>query len=289
MSTLNLLGAGRVGRACGRLWASARVFDIGDVLARSRESAAEAVRFIGAGRAVASLAEMRRAELWMIATPDDAIGTLARALAASGKLGAGDIVFHASGATPAEELAAVRACGARVASVHPIKTFSDPAQAARTFAGTYCSAEGDVEALERLRPAFERIGARVFDIRSELKPIYHAGGVLSCNYLVALIEQALRAHERAGIPREASLRAIEPMVRETVDAVFARGPARALTGPIARGDVHTVRRQLAAVEGWDARAAAVYRSLGLVAVEVAQAAGLDAARAAELREALTGR
>ena len=52
-------------------------------------------------------------------------------------------------------------------------------------------------------------------------------------------------------------------MRETVDAIFDKGPARALTGPIARGDVATVERQLAMVEDWDAGMGALYRGLGL--------------------------
>ncbi|HXF65946.1 MAG TPA: Rossmann-like and DUF2520 domain-containing protein [Burkholderiales bacterium] len=287
MRALNIIGSGRVGRACGRLWARARVFEIQDVLTRSRESAAEAVKFIGAGRAVGQLAEMRPADVWMIATRDDAIVPACATLAASGKLVPDDIVFHVSGATPSGDLAPAKECGTLIASVHPIKTFTDPEQAARTFAGTYCAAEGDREALRVLRPAFERIGATVFEIRPELKAVYHAGGVFACNYLVALIEAALRAHGKAGIPSAASLRAIEPMVRETVDAVFARGPARALTGPVSRGDVATVRRQLAQVAEWDSGMAALYRGLGLIAVDLAEADGrLDAAGAAALREAL---
>lgn len=283
---LNIVGCGRVGRTFGRLWARAHVFAIQDVLATSPESAARGVAFIGAGRPATALSEMRPAEVWMIATRDDAIVPVARALAAGEALAPGAIVFHLSGACPSSDLDPVRARGALVASVHPIKTFSDPETSARTFAGTCCGAEGDAEALAVLRPAFERIGARVLEIAPALKALYHAGGVFSCNYLVALLEQALRAHERAGLPREAALAAIEPMVRETVDAVFARGPARALTGPIARGDVETVRRQLAAVEAWDAAAGALYRNLGLVAVDLAQAAGLDAERAEALRRAL---
>ena len=131
--------------------------------------------------------------------------------------------------------------------MHPIKTFTDAGLAAQTFPGTYCGAEGDLEALKVLKPAFAKIGAKVLDISPELKPIYHSGGVFACNYLAALIEAALRAHEKAGIPRAASLKALEPMVRETVDAIFDKGPERALTGPISRGDVATVRRQLAMV------------------------------------------
>jgi predicted short-subunit dehydrogenase-like oxidoreductase (DUF2520 family) len=288
--TLNIIGSGRVGRACGRLWAQAGVFEIQDVLTRSRASALEGVKFIGAGHAVGHLGEMRNADVWMIATRDDAIAPSCATLAASGKVTPDDIVFHVSGATPSSELAPVKRSGALVASVHPIKTFTDAELAVQTFKGTFCGAEGDAVALRILRSAFERIGARVFDIAPELKPIYHSGGVFACNYLVALIEAALRAHEKAGIPRAASLSALEPMVRETVDLVFDRGPARALTGPISRGDVATVQRQLATVLAWDPGMGGLYRGLGLIAVALAESdQRVDAGRAAELREALSAK
>ncbi|MGH6692595.1 MAG: DUF2520 domain-containing protein, partial [Gammaproteobacteria bacterium] len=196
-----------MGRACGHMWARARAFAIQDVLTRSRESAAEAVKFIGAGRAVGRLEEMRRADAWMIATRDDVIAASCATLAASGKVAPGDIVFHVSGATPSGDLQPVKDLGALVASVHPIKTFTDAGLAVKTFRGTYCGAEGDGAALAVLRPAFERIGAKVFDIIPDMKPVYHAAGVFACNYLAALMEAALRAHEQAGIPRAASLKA----------------------------------------------------------------------------------
>jgi predicted short-subunit dehydrogenase-like oxidoreductase (DUF2520 family) len=288
MKTLNIIGSGRVGRACGRLWAERKVFEIQDVLTRSQASAGEAVKFIGAGHAVAHLGEMRGADVWMIATRDDAIVPSCVTLAASGKITPDDIVFHVSGATPSSDLRPAREQGALVASVHPIKTFADAGQAVKTFPGTFCAAEGDLEALGVLRLAFEKIGARVFNIDPALKAVYHSGGVLACNYLVALIEAAVRAHEKSGIPRSASLHALEPMVRETVDAIFAKGPGKALTGPISRGDVATVKRQLAAVEDWEGGMAVLYRRLGMIAVDLAEKDGrLDAKRTAELRAALS--
>jgi len=288
MRTLNIIGSGRVGRACGRLWAKARAFEIQDVLTRSRASAAAAVKFIGAGHAAGNLDEMRPADVWMIATRDDAIVPSCVTLAGSGKIVPGNIVFHVSGATPSSDLKPARERGALIASVHPIKTFTDARLAAQTFPGTYCGAEGDRGALKVLKPAFAKIGARVLDINPELKPIYHAGGVFACNYLAALIEAALRAHERAGIPRSASLKALEPLVRETVDAIFEQGPAQALTGPIARGDAATVRRQLARIREWDGEMGKLYRGLGLLAVAHAESGRrIDAWHAAELRAALT--
>jgi predicted short-subunit dehydrogenase-like oxidoreductase (DUF2520 family) len=78
-------------------------------------------------------------------------------------------------------------------------------------------------------------------------------------------------------------------VRETVDAIFEAGPARALTGPISRGDVATVRRQLAQVREWDRGMGELYRGLGLLAVALAESdQRLDARRAADLRAALAG-
>jgi len=287
MKTLNIIGSGRVGRACGRMWARARVFEIQDVLTRSRQSAAKAVAFIGAGHAVGGLADMRGSDVWMIATRDDAIRASCDTLAATDKITPDDIVFHVSGATPSSALQSAAARGALIASVHPIKTFPDAELAVQRFPGTFCGAEGHPDALRVLKPAFESIGATVFEIAAELKPVYHAGGVFSCNYLAALIEVALRAHEKAGIPRAASLKALEPLVRETVDAIFDQGPARALTGPIARGDIATVKHQLAMVQDWDAGVGALYRGLGLVAVALAESDGkLDARRVADLREAL---
>jgi len=288
VGSLNLIGAGRVGRVLGRLWKKAEVFEVQDVLTRSRESASAAVRAIGAGRAAGAVEEMRAADVWLIATTDDAIGTTARILPASGKLRPGNVVFHVSGATPAAELGPAQSCGARIASVHPIKTFSETEKSAESFAGTYCSMEGDPEALEVLRPAFERIGAQVFGVSPDMKGIYHAGGVFACNYLVALIEAAVMCHHAAGIPREASLKAVEPMVRESVDAIFAHGPGRALTGPISRGDASTLRRQLGALQAWNADMAELYRRLGLLAAALAVSDGrLDVTQRNELQKILS--
>ncbi|RLM48924.1 DUF2520 domain-containing protein, partial [Halobellus sp. Atlit-31R] len=125
MPTLNLVGAGHVGRALGRLFAAKRVFAVQDVLTRKLDSARDAVAFIGAGAACETPARMRPASVWMLAVGDDAIGPVCAALAHSGQL-AGAVVFHCSGAKASGELQAAREAGALVASVHPIRSFADP-------------------------------------------------------------------------------------------------------------------------------------------------------------------
>lgn len=281
--TLNIIGAGRVGRTLGKLWHDARVFRVQSMLTRGAESAREAVAFMGTGSAVETLAAMSPADQWLLATPDAELALVAQNLAAVGVLRAGDVVFHCSGALASGELRAVVTDSARsaslsgvsvhVASVHPLKSFADPADAVRTFAGTWCTAEGDAAALAMLKPAFEAIGARVVRIDPQHKTLYHAASVLVCNNLTALMEAGLQCYEKAGISRADAMAMMEPLVRETVDNVFKLGTVKALTGPVARGDHAVVARQLDALHATDPRVAEIYRALGVIAVKLARAQG----------------
>jgi len=271
--TLNLIGPGRAGRTLAALLARGGAGVLQDVLSAEYATAHSAVAFIGSGRAVRRLPEMRAAALWLLTPPDAAIAPVAAALAASSVIRAGDIVFHCSGSQPSSLLAPLSAAGARIASVHPLKSFADPATAVNSFTGTWCTAEGDAAAIAVLRPLFEGIGAQVATIDPAGKTLYHAASVLVCNDLNALMEAGLRVYEKSGLDRATAQQMMEPLVRETLDNVFALGTVRALTGPVARGDAEVVRRQLAALESFDPQIAAAYRALNSIALELARAQG----------------
>ena len=273
MKTLNIIGAGRVGRTLAALWQQRGVFAIGGVCNRTSASAHTAISFIGAGKVSDAIAAMQPASVWMLTTVDDDIARVAAELGASTLLRAGDVVFQCSGAFPSSDLRPVFAKGVPVASVHPLKSFADAEDAARSFAGTYCVAEGDAAALMLLKPAFEHIGARVADIDPQHKTIYHAASVVVCNYLTALMETGLQCYEKAGLSRATASAMMEPLVRETVDNVFKLGTANALTGPIARGDTAVVERQFSALREFDPRIAEIYRALGVMAVELSRVQG----------------
>jgi predicted short-subunit dehydrogenase-like oxidoreductase (DUF2520 family) len=270
MKTLNVIGAGRVGTTLATLWQRNGVFSVQDVLDGGVAGAREAVRLVGGGEAAESLLAMRPADVWMITTPDRLVRQIAAEVAAAGALRRGDVVFHCSGSMSSADLEAARACGADIASVHPLKSFADASQAARTFSGTFCAAEGDSEALAVLGAAFEKVGGRIAAIDARYKTVYHAASVMVSNYLTALIETGVRCYEKAALPRGTAMAMIEPIVRDTVQNIFQLGTARALTGPISRGDAGVVAQHLDALAAWDPRVTAVYRSLGLAALELAR-------------------
>lgn len=260
MRTLAIVGAGHVGRALGRLWHTAGVFDIAGVLARSPGSAQRGVDFIGAGTAAADVAALPVAEVYLLAVTDDQIVPACAALAASRPL-QGAIVFHCSGALASGTLEAARQGGALLASVHPIRSFADPAAVAAAFAGTFCGIEGDAAALAVLAPALEAIGARPVAIDPAAKTVYHAAAVFASNYVVTVLDAALRAYEAAGIPADVARELAHPLAQESLSNVFRMGAAQALSGPVARGDYATVQRQQAAVSAWDADTGTLYGAL----------------------------
>lgn len=260
MRGLTVVGGGHVGRVLGRLFSAAGVFAVQDVLARSADSAAQAVAFIGAGMPVTGKGAMRPAEIFMLTVTDDQIVPACEALAAAVPL-RGAVVFHCSGALASDRLQAARAAGAYVASVHPIRSFADVDAVAAGFAGTFCGVEGDQPALDVLLPALAAIGARAVQIDPAAKTVYHAAAVFASNYLVTVIDAALRAYQAAGIPEAVARELARPLALESMENAFRLGAAPALTGPVARGDMATVLRQQDAVMAWDAETGQLYRAL----------------------------
>ncbi|KQQ32751.1 oxidoreductase [Duganella sp. Leaf126] len=259
-TTINLVGAGHVGRVLGRLLARHGGVTIGQVLTRSEASARQAVDFIGAGQPIVHYDQLQPADVHLLAVGDDQIEAACAALAAAVPL-AGSIVCHCSGALASRHLQAARAAGALVASVHPIRSFADPAAVADHFAGTFCGVEGDAGALAVLTPALTALGAQPVTIDPDAKTVYHAAAVFASNYLVTVLDAALRAYQAAGVPEHVARQIAQPLATESLANVFRLGPAAALSGPVARGDMATVARQRQAVSAWDAATGALYRDL----------------------------
>lgn len=260
--TLNIVGAGKVGRVLGRLFAASGAFSVQEVLTRSADSAAQAAGFMGAGRGVARMDQMRAADCWMLAVTDDQIAPACAQLAqVHARALAGSVVFHCSGAKSSLDLQLATDAGAATASVHPVRSFADPAQVAAHFAGTFCGIEGDPRALAMLGPALIAIGAQAVAIDAAAKTVYHAASVFASNYLVTVLDCALRAYQAAGMSEETARALAGPLATETLENVLRMGPGKALTGPIARGDMATVARQQSALDGWDGATGELYRAL----------------------------
>lgn len=269
MKTINLIGGGRVGKTLGRLLAREGSCQVQDLLTRSTASAEQALAFIGAGRAVSPMPDLRPADLWLLAVPDGQIAPVAAALAACDNLPPAT-VFHASGALCADVLKPLQDKGWRVASAHCLLSFASPPLALQQFAGTPCALEGDVQALAELRPLFTRLGAQCFDVLAQDKLLYHAGAVFATNFLPVLQDLAEQLWQHSGMPLPLAQHLRASLLQNAVNNIATLGPQAALTGPAARGDAALVAAQGQAVQQWNPGAGQAYQALSALAASLAQ-------------------
>ena len=212
--------------------------------------AAKAVRVIGPGRAGRSLARgLEKAgwrvagvlgrgddvtaaaegvDLLVVAVPDAAVASVATSVRPVD----GCVVAHLAGALGLDVLDPHR----RRASIHPLRSL---ATTTSDLTGAWFAVAGDALAGEVVAD----LDGRLVEVDERARTAYHAAAVIASNHLVALLGSVERVAATAGVPLDAFL----DLVRGTVDNVAALGPARALTGPVARGDWDTVARHRAAI------------------------------------------
>ncbi len=171
------------------------------------------------------------ASLVVIATPDRVIAEVAASIAE--EVEASALVIHLSGAVP---LAALEEVVARIGALHPLQTMSAFGVAPALLHGVWCATAGDPE----VDVIAKTLGMQPFSVLDADRARYHAAASIAANHLVALTAQI---EATTDVPFEAFV----PLMRTALDNVAAFGPSVALTGPVARGDVDTIRDHLQAL------------------------------------------
>lgn len=206
------------------------------------------------------------ADLIFITTQDGMIRSAAENLAERKLYKTGQIWIHCSGSQKAQILKKSLVLPIKTLSMHPLQTFADVDQALKLLPGTHFGLEG--EAVEEGVQIVQALGGIPHLLDPEKKPFYHAGSVMVSNYIVALAGMAVQLFNLAGIPKEAALQSLIPLMQGTLRNLDTVGLPQALTGPIARGDSEVVRSHL---EDMPLKLKQAYQVLGLSTLELAQA------------------
>lgn len=268
LPTVAFVGAGRLANTLA-VELSAAHYPVITIASRTHESALRLAARIPGCVAATPQAAADAATLVFITTSDSAIQATCDGL----RWRAGQRVVHCSGASTAAILAKAQRDGATVAAFHPITTFAGFDDPTPALAGVTFGADGDTAALAVLRLMAERLGGRLVLVTPALKALYHAGGVIACNYLVTLLATGERLMTQAGVEPAVAGDALRLMMRRTLDNTERLGTAQALSGPVSRGDGPTLERHLAALEAHAPDLVALYRMLGTATVPVGLAKG----------------
>lgn len=246
-----IIGAGKVGSVLGRVLTE-RGDRVVAVVSRTMRSARAAGRFLRCANVSTSLAVIPpRTQLVFITTPHSAVQEVAHSLATVAHLNFKRLaVCHASGMLTASVLEPLAQKGATVFSFHPLQTFPrdfSPKEIVPTARGIYFGVDGNRRALQVARKFARRLGGKVIVIRPEMREFYHAACVVASNHLTTLLWivqkmfAALKTGEKKFYP------VFEPIIMATLRNVARTSPAEALSGPIARGGVETVRQHFEAM------------------------------------------
>jgi len=275
---VGVVSAGRVGAVLGAALAAAghvvvATSGVSDRSVRRAEELLPGVPLLAPDEVV------RRADLVLLAVPDDALPGLVRGLAVSGAFRAGQIAAHTSGAHGVSVLAPAVEAGVLPLALHPVMTFTgrqeDLARLAACSFGVTAADEPGWSVGEAL---VVEMGAEPVRVPEHARPLYHAALAHGANHLAVLVRDAADVLHQAGIGSPE--RVLGPLLSAALDNALRHGD-RALTGPVARGDAETVRAHLRVLDHEMPELADAYRVMARRTAARAVDAGLLAADAAE--------
>jgi len=284
--TTGIVGAGAVGTALGVALTRAG-WPVQAVASRDparREHFHDLVD--GARRFAEAQALIEEVELIILAVPDDALAPLARSL----RMYSGQAMIHTSGALGAEVLEPAMAAGTQIGSFHPLVAFADTERAVTALHGATVAIEGDDQLAPLLAEMAEALGATAVRLAPGSKAAYHAAAVLAAGGFVALLDAIAELGAVAGLDESGSLAIYGPLIEGTLGNARALGIRAALTGPITRGDVGTLRAHLTTLATHAPGVLDLYVAAARREIELAAARGSLAPGAAEtLRASLPSR
>jgi predicted short-subunit dehydrogenase-like oxidoreductase (DUF2520 family) len=187
-------------------------------------------------------------DLILIAVPDDDLPDLIAGLAVTGTLRAGQMMMHTSGAHGLDVLAPAAELGVMPMALHPAMTFTGRPEDVERLVGAVFG----ITAYPDYRPVAETLvlemGGEPVWVPDAARPLYHAALSHAANHLVTLICDASDLLARAGVEQPTKM--LSPLVTAALENALRLGDA-ALTGPVSRGDVATVRGHLQALRERD--------------------------------------
>lgn len=130
---------------------------------------------------------------------------------------------------------------ANVASAHPLMTFGQELYELDTYQSVPFILEDGGSVFAELLPGLSN---RNFKIPKELKPLYHALGVMATNFTTLLWQKvSQKMQDTLQLPPEI----IQPLLQQTLTN-FIANPKKALTGPLVRGDQKVIDMHLEALK-----------------------------------------
>lgn len=277
------IGGGRVGRTLAQALAKAGHNVVGAYSRNAANADAMAGEVAGLALLPSAQALADACDFVWITVSDDAIAPVASGIAWSAR----HRVVHCSGATEVAALSKAKSDGALTGGFHPMQMFTNPAVALEGLPGCTVGIEADADLLPVLRQIASDIGCVPVQVPAGDRALYHASAYYVGPFLIALLAEGAALWKKFGANEKQALDAMLPLLAGTLSAVRDGGLAKGMGGCVARGDVGTVKKHVAALDAFDPAMGRLYRELAARNIPLGLARGsLDPADAERIRDAL---
>lgn len=262
---IGIIGAGKVGTTIGK-YLSKRDIAVSGFFSRSYESAHEAADFTKT-KAYKKIDELIKvSDTLFITTPDGEISSKWDCITKYELTG--KTICHFSGSLSSNVFSGIETTGAKGCSIHPMYAFSDKFTSYRQFCTAILTMEGSDIAVNAMKKLFEDLGHKVMTVHAEDKIKYHAAAALASNYMVGLFQMSLDLLSECSFNEADSYELLGPLVQENIKTMLQNGTKAALTGPVERNDMITVKKHLESFSNENVKM--VYQGIGKELVEVAK-------------------
>lgn len=261
---IGFIGAGKVGVSLGKYF-SGNGMEISGYFSRTERSAREAAEFTGSELFLSPEQLIIGSDAVFLTVTDGAIKDTYLSLPK--ELLKGKQLCHCSGAMSAEEaFPNISDFGAKGTSIHPLFPVNSKSESCKELKNSFFCIEGDCA--EEWKDIFSAIGNPTRIIDSSIKIRYHAACCVASNLVCGLMEESKALLEQCGFSGDEAIAALSPLVMSNIRRILAAGPVGALTGPVERNDVSTVKKHISCIENdIDAN---IYKSVTKKLTEMAQ-------------------
>ncbi|MBF0223947.1 MAG: DUF2520 domain-containing protein [Desulfobacterales bacterium] len=266
----SIVGCGRVGNALA-IQLSKAGYKCSGISSKSIESAKKTAISIKAKKYTIHPWEVTDgADFIFITTPDSTIAEVCDNISSHKGFSERNIIFHCSGSLPSTILNSAKKFNAKIGSLHPLQSFASIDPNINPFKGIICAIEGDDIAVNTGKHIIKDLESLCYVIETQGKTLYHASAVVASNYLVSLMDMALKLMEKAGLKKDEAFNVLKPLILGTLNNIEKNGTIKALTGPIARGDINIVIKHINDINSFVPELSFFYKVLGLYTVDLAK-------------------
>lgn len=262
--SIGFIGAGRVGVSLGKYF-STRGLNVRGYYSRNTDSAKEAAEFTCTDFYAELDMLIENCNVIFITTPDDVIIKIWNQIKKYNLKG--KIICHSSGSLSSSIFSHINTSGAFGYSIHPMCAFSDKFNTYKVLQKIYFSIEGDSKYLVTLISIFKHMGNRVLLLDKTKKSLYHLANVTVSNLVLSLLNIGCEYLKECGIDEKDCINALMPLIESNISNIKKRGFTGALTGPVERRDIETLKHHLDVIPNKDIE---LYKHLSMNLVKLSE-------------------